>query len=270
MPLLSQTEREQVLVEICAAICTMLKLLDGPEDDDGLQFTQTVLHLLARAQAVRDSLQPPQLGRGCADLTLPPLAQPKSEMYEFAVMRPERFVELVRFTPIEFEDLHTEVYDALELTRNLYHQFTDEENSLRRKRRYKYSSRERLFHFLYLCKHYPKVSTASEHTNLTRSAVFIDFVWLRRQLSTHPTLVMECQWGTPEALEDERVMLVRAGLIEPPFENCVAMCDGSKDLARRNAHWNRTNEPDYSQKGNGKSNMLVCRDAVCARRSRTH
>ena len=109
MPLLSQTEREQVLVEICAAICTMLKLLDGPEDDDGLQFTQTVLHLLARAQAVRDSLQPPQLGRGCADLTLPPLAQPKSEMYEFAVMRPERFVELVRFTPIEFEDLHTEV-----------------------------------------------------------------------------------------------------------------------------------------------------------------
>ena len=109
MPLLSQAERDKVLVEICAAICTMLKLLDGPEDDDGLQFTQTVLHLLARAQAVRDSLQPPQLGRGTADLKLPPLAQPQSEMYEFAVMRPERFVELVRFTPIEFEDLHTEV-----------------------------------------------------------------------------------------------------------------------------------------------------------------
>ena len=80
MPLLSQTEREQVLVEICAAICTMLKLLDGPEDDDGLQFTQTVLHLLARAQAVRDSLQPPQLGRGCADLTLPPLAAEKRDV----------------------------------------------------------------------------------------------------------------------------------------------------------------------------------------------
>ena len=46
-------------------------------------------------------------------LKLPPLAQPQSEMYEFAVMRPERFVELVRFTPGEFEDLHTEVYDAL-------------------------------------------------------------------------------------------------------------------------------------------------------------
>ena len=108
MPLLSQAEREKVLVEVCAAICTMLKLLDGPEDE-GPQFTQSVLHLLARAQAVRDSLQPPQLGRGTADLKLPPLAQPQSEMYEFAVMRPERFVELVRFTPIEFEDLHTEV-----------------------------------------------------------------------------------------------------------------------------------------------------------------
>ena len=68
----------------------------------------------------------------------------------------------------------------------------------------------------------------------------------------------EVQWGKPEELERQRQVLVAAGLLQPPFHNCVFMCDGTKDLGRRTAHYNRTNEPDFcSNKGHGKSHLLV-------------
>ena len=60
-----------------------------------------------------------------------------------------------KLTPSEFEDLHNDVLDVLRLSRNSSCLFTDEENALRKKRHFKFSSRERLFLFLMFYRQYP-------------------------------------------------------------------------------------------------------------------
>ena len=252
---LSEARKRQLVLELTSGLMTLFWLLDQRDHDS--DFVRRVSDMLQRAQHLLDEMSPVSLGRGTASWRQLQLVQPKSEMYGFCVERPELFVEYVRFTPAEFEQLHDDVSDILALTRNVGHAFTDEENRLRKRRRFKYSSRERLFHVLHIMKDYPKISESAGATNLTRSAIYIDFVWLREQLSIHPVLVAECEWPTPEKLEEQRLAFVACGLLEPPFDMSVFMCDGTKDLCRRNAHYNRQNEPDYSQKGNGKSDLMV-------------
>ena len=75
---------------------------------------------------------------------------------------------------------------------------------MRKKRRFKYTSQERLFHFLMMLKEYPTITAAGKDSHLCRSAVYADFVWLRLKLSQHPVLVAEVQWGTPQELEEQR------------------------------------------------------------------
>ena len=169
---------------------------------------------------------------------------------------PDQFQMICGHSPQEFEQLHTDVLDVLRMVRNNDSVFTEQENALRRKRRYKFSSRERLYHFLMFCRHYPRLRKGGSDIGMSKAALLLDFVWLRSQLKVHPLLVAEVQWPDPDALEQERKLLVEAGLLGPGFENCVFMCDGTKDLGRRNAHYGHKHEPDYSQKGNGKSHLL--------------
>ena len=253
---IAEWRRNQLLVQLTGAVVALVKLIsDDSEEDESL--LEQINDLVTRAQHIEEMIRPPPPGRGSCEWRLVQLQQPKNTMYEFCVDREERFVELVRFTPKEFEDLHDDVEEVMLRTRNHTGTFTDAENQLRRKRHFKYSSRERLFHFLWLLKNYPVVTEGANATNLCRAAVYVDFVWLRSQLSTHPILVAECHWPAPEDLERQRVSLVNAGLLETPFDQCVFMCDGTKDLGRRTNHYNRRHEPDYSQKGNGKSHLLV-------------
>ena len=55
-------------------------------------------------------------------------AQAQARIRARAVDRPEHFTTLVRFTPSEFEDLHTDVQDVLALKRNADQVFTAEES----------------------------------------------------------------------------------------------------------------------------------------------
>ena len=262
---LSEEARLRLVHQLVAALGTLFAVLDTDREEEHERLEQ-IWRLAQRAENLLGSLQSERPGRGnCPDDRLPTLSKPKSDMYSINVKLPEVFQSLVRYTPAEFEDLHNDVLDVLMLARNHAHTFTDEENKLRRKTRFRYSSRERLFHFLYWLKHYDCISASSTFTALCRSAIYVYYLWLREQLSTHPVVVAEVNWGTPEKLELQRVELVAAGLLEPPFDNCVFMCDGSKDLGRRNARWNRQHEPDYSQKGNGKTTLMVIAcERVCA------
>lgn len=257
----SSDEELHDAIELISLIVTVIPLLDTPVLDEGDNFfEQELWDLVCDAQALLDSLRADPVGRGYArDIfgRLPPLAQPSSEMYLDAVSDEAKFVSLVRFTPQEFEELHTDVLDVLRRVRDVDHTFTVAENNCRRFRRFKYSSRERLFHFFVWLKHYGTVRKAATECRLSKAALFRDCVWLRSQLSIHPLLVAEVQWPSPEKLERVRLLQVEAGLLDPAFEWAVAMCDGTKDLGRRTAHYNRQHEPDYSQKGNGKSHLLV-------------
>ena len=255
--------RKRVAMELAAGIAAIVPLLDDPDrfsGDFGVSESE-VSRLHARAQELHDrcEAQEEQVGRGHTALgwKATPFVQPKSDVYEFCVLRPERFQELTRFTVGEFESLHTDVYNVLEMRRDIHNLFTEEENAKRRKRRFKHGSRERLFHFLWWLTHYSKFKEMCGHTNMCRSACFYDFMWLRLQLCQHPLLVAEVHWPSPHELEAQRSTLVQCGVLEPPFDNCTFMYDGTKDLGRRTAHYNHRHEPDYSQKGNGKSHLLV-------------
>jgi len=257
-------ESERLLLELGHGLMTIFEAATGTlndEDDDG-SFELQMSDMVVRAETIVSKLKPEPCGRGSTKtglLKLPYLSEPKSTLYTTYVTNEERFVELVRFTPAEFEALHTDVLNVLEMVRNSNHDYSDDANRLRKKRRYKYSSRERLFHFLFWFKNYGRFAATGTQVGLTKGALYLDVVWLREQLSIHPLLVAEVQWGTPEEREAERKLLVAAGLLTAGFEDCTFMCDGTKDLGRRIAHYNRTNEPDFSEnKGNGKSHLLVC------------
>ena len=110
---------------------------------------------------------------------------------------------------------------------------------------------------------YPRVRHAEAESAWTKSSLLADVHWLRQQLLQHQVLREEVKWPSPEELELQRTQLVEAGLLTAGFEDATFMCDGTKDLGRRSAHYNRKHEPDYSQKGNGKSHLLVSRLCMC-------
>ena len=266
--MLTLKRKRELAVAVAANVVAALELiLDLPDDDEGDEFTLQYNSTLLQCEEMIAALQTaPKPGRGHTvdGMRLPTLMMPSSSMYEDNVRNAERFQSLCRFTPAEFEDLHTDVLDVLLMVRDCYHTFTESENKLRKKRRFKYSSRERLFHFLVYMTHYQTLNKGSTDFGLSRAALHHDVHWLREQLSVHRVLVAEVQWGTPAEVESERQLLVSAGLLSHGFENVVFLCDGTKDLSRRLAHYNRSNEPDYSQKGNGKSTLLVgCLHPMC-------
>lgn len=84
----------------------------------------------------------------------------------------------------------------------------------------------------------------------------MEFFWLRQCLVQHKALKLTIRWGTPQEREAERLDLVTAGLLPAGFENCVFICDGTKDLAQR-ARIYEAQEREYSAlKGHGKSHLL--------------
>ena len=114
---------------------------------------------------------------------------PSQMYYDSYIRAPEAFTNLCGHGPAEFEDLHNDVLDVLRLSRNSDCRFTEEENSLRKKRHFKFSSRERLFHFLMFCRHYPTFRKGGADVGMSKAALRLDFVWLRAQLKVHPLLV---------------------------------------------------------------------------------
>jgi hypothetical protein len=145
---LSEEARLRLVHQLVAALGTLFAVLDTDREEEHERLEQ-IWRLAQRAENLLGSLQSERPGRGnCPDDRLPTLSKPKSDMYSINVKLPEVFQSLVRYTPAEFEDLHNDVLDVLMLARNHAHTFTDEENKLRRKTRFRYSSRERLFHFL--------------------------------------------------------------------------------------------------------------------------
>ena len=255
--------RQLLIAELGAGIATLLPLLTSTESSSaaGDDNSEELMELYMRVQHMLEHLQPtvrPGRGRTLLGQRLSQLSLPSQKLYERALLQPDTvFPASVRFTPAEFEELHSDVLEVLESARFDSSVFTTEQNRLRKRRRFKFSSRERLFHFLCFVHEYPTFRSMASRVGLIQSAFMNDFVWLREQLSTHPVLVAEVHWPAPQELEKQRKALVRAGLLPPGFEEAVFMCDGTKDLSRRKAHYFRLHEPDYSQKGNGKSHLLV-------------
>jgi hypothetical protein len=248
--------KARVVVQLASVVSQLSAFLDRPDTDDyGEDFELQFGAVAQKAERLLQGIKKPKPGRGVGP-RMPCLQMPSQMYYDSYVRMPEQFQVLCGFSPKEFEDLHTDVLDVLVRTRNQQQQFTDEENKLRRKRRYKFSSRERLWHFLMYSRCYPRLRKNGADIGMSKSAFLLDFVWLRGQLVVHPLLVEECQWPSPDKLEQERLLLVQSGLLSPGFESSVFMCDGTKDLGRRSAHYGHKHEPDYSQKGNGKSHLL--------------
>ena len=142
---------------------------------------------------------------------------PSQMCYNQYVLVPDIFQCMCGHSPAEFEDLHNDVLVVLEMTRDVYGVFTDAENQLRRKRRYKHSSRERFFHFLTYCRTYSRLRKGGADFGMSKSAMLADFVRLRAQLIAHPLMIAEVQWPTPDELEMQRLLLVRAGLLTAGF-----------------------------------------------------
>ena len=252
-------DRKQLLVELVNIMSQLGTLIDAPDlhdDDDG--FEQQFETVIEKAQVTLDAaIDGGRPGKGNAILGRSPmLVMPGQLFYNQYVLVPDIFQAMCGHSPAEFEELHNDVLVVLEMVRDVYSVFTDAENQLRRKRRYKHSSRERLFHFLMYCRTYPRLRKGGADFGMSKTCLLDDFVWLRAQLVVHPLLIAECQWPTPDELERQRLLLVRAGLLTAGFEQAVFMCDGAKDLGRRNAHYGHKHEPDFSQKGNGKSHLL--------------
>ena len=186
----------------------------------------------------------------------PTVAMPKSEAFDAFVLLPDKFKEECGFTPIEFADLLASVMDVMILCRDEYGEYGKELNAKRRKRRFKYSARERLFIFLCYCRQYQSFTRTGNKERWCRSSVYADFLWLRRCLVTHPALRAKVAWGTPQEREAQRAALERAGVLPPGFEDVVFCCDGTKDLGKR-ARIYEEQERDYSRnKGHGKSHLL--------------
>jgi hypothetical protein len=256
---MSRLSHAQLALELAACVQQLSAFLDLPDcEDDEEGFEIGFARVGERAERLLEGISKPKVGRGKAKVgrRAPKVEMPSQLYYDSYIRAPEAFTNLCGHGPAEFEDLHNDVLDVLRLSRNSDCRFTEEENGLRKKRHFKFSSRERLFHFLMFCRHYPTFRKGGADVGMSKAALRGDFVWLRAQLKVHPLLVAEVQWPGPAALEAERLLLVEAGLLGPGFETCVYMCDGTKDLGRRNAHYGHKHEPDYSQKGNGKTHLL--------------
>lgn len=151
---------------------------------------------------------------------LPTLSLPHSGDFDLFVQLPDTFKSECGCTPSEFlEQLLPAVMDVMELTRDVDGAYGPELNRLRRKRRFKYSARERLFNFLRYCRQYQSLQRTADKHRLCKTAHHTDFAWLRMNLVVHPFLVSKVSWGTPAEREQQRQDLVTAG---------ARACDGPR------------------------------------------
>ena len=225
---------------------------------------------------------------------LPTLSLPRSDRYNQLVALPDKFQQECAFSPAEFESLYGEVESVLFLCRDTLNDYGTALNLQRRRRRYKYGPRERLFIFLCFCRQYGGKSFRRQANswNWSVSSVFVDFIWLRANLICLPAMAAKLCWGTPQERETQRLHLIRAGVcifalaacaladsltcacarqrvmchallvhagvLPPGLDDCTFICDGTKDLGKRCRIYEQQ-ELDYSaNKGHGKSHLLFC------------
>lgn len=180
-------------------------------------------------------------------------------MYDTYVGIPETFQELCGWKPDEFSDLLGDVMDVLRKPRILRRAGIGTELQARRRRRqpFKYRPEERLFHFLVYLRQYTELRKFAAYYNLSFTACWTDFEWLRQELVVHPALVGEVEWPDVAARATTRAALVGCGALPAGFEQCAAIVDGTKDPAFKPSE--RTAQAaDFSKnKGFGKTHLLV-------------
>jgi hypothetical protein len=202
--------RRQVAAGTCVVL--IMELME-----DGVSCSEEELASLKRrtraAAAILKQLMHTRPGSGHSLLPrLPTLSLPKSGDFDLYVQLPDTFKSECGCTPSEFlEQLLPGVMDVMELTRDVDGAYGPELNKLRRKRRFKYSARERLFNFLRYCRQYQSLQRTADKHRLCKTAHYVDFAWLRMNLVAHPFLVSKVSWGTPAEREQQRQDLVTAG-----------------------------------------------------------
>ena len=142
---------------------------------------------------------------------LPTIALPKSGAFDLYVQLPETFKQECGFYPSEFDRVLTGVMDVMVLCRDVDDEYGEELNAARRKRRFKYSTRERLFIFFVYARQYQSLRRTANTWMWSTSSVYAEFLWLRKKLVVHPEMRSKVKWGTPEEREEERRALVAAG-----------------------------------------------------------
>ena len=187
------------------------------EDDTSEDEWQAFLRVHAASMRAVRLLQQQhdRRGRGVSPYPqLPTLSLPRSDRYNQLVVLPDKFQQECAFSPAEFDSLYGEVESVLLLCRDLQGDYGTALNCQRRRRRYKYGPRERLFIFLCFCRQYGGRSfrRMANNWNWSVSSVFADFIWLRENLICLPALSSKLRWGTPQERETQRLDLIRAGV----------------------------------------------------------
>ena len=89
------------------------------------------------------------LGYGRSRLErMPTISMPKSEAFDAFVILPDKFRQECGFSPMEFGVLLAAVMEVLHMCRDTNDEYGPVLNAARKRRRFKYSARERLFMFL--------------------------------------------------------------------------------------------------------------------------
>jgi hypothetical protein len=254
-------KKRRVATAVGAAVQVLLQLA-GDAPFTGRCNEELLRELLLRSHAILRSLEEQkQVGFGngrSLKPRMPTLLLPSSDRFGVFVLLPDQFQNECGFSPSEFGELLGDVMDVMLLVRDVDHDYGPELNAQRRKRRFKYSARERLFIFLTYCRQYQSYDRTGQKWAWCRSSIYADFLWLRKNLVQHTTLVSAVYWGTPQECEADRVSLVNAGVLPPGFETTTFICDGTKDLGKRSRIY-AEQERDYSfLKGHGKSHLLFC------------
>ena len=186
---LPQTRRNAA-VAAYAAITAVLQLIESEPMSAAL--AEEVAAARRTERELLRLLEPQRGGRGFPKVKpLPALRMPKDPMYIMYVLIPDRFKELCGFTPPEFNDLLADVRDVLDKPRNTYYLFTEEQNTARRRRSFKYTAPERLFAFLCYMREYRPLRKFAAYHGLCFAACWYDFAWLKHELVKHPALTAE-------------------------------------------------------------------------------
>ena len=191
------------------------------EDDTSEAEWQAFLRVHAASTRMLRLLQHDYVrrGRGVSPYPqLPTLSLPRSDRYNQLVLLPDKFQQECGFSPAEFNTFFGEVESVLLLCRDTQDAYGAVMNRQRRRRRYKYGPRERLFIFLCFCRQYGGRSFRrhANNWNWSVSSIFVDFVWLRANLICLAAMTSMLRWGTPQERESQRLRLIRAGALAAP------------------------------------------------------
>lgn len=205
--------RITVAVAAAAAVQSVMQIASDTAGtcEDVEREGALLLEIRERSAAIMQLIEADQnrgYGHGFSmQARLPTVQLPKSDAFDLYVQLPVEFNTQCGFTPAEFDVLLTAVMDVMLLCRDIDDEYGPELNALRRKRRFKYSARERLFYFLVYCRQYQSFRRTASSATIAwnTTSVRADFVWLRSQL-------VKMSWGTPDDREQQRLNLIRAGV----------------------------------------------------------